>query len=88
VGSWADLEKNTPRAEPDLDQAADLCARVFTTPDVRNLMKLLRERYIERALPFTVPEAALRSFEGQRQLVREIEALTERGLRNLSKKSS
>jgi hypothetical protein len=67
--------------EPREDAFADLCARLFTTPDGKDFLKAVRQVTIEVGPHPACPEAVLRDLEGQRRLVRRIEDATARGLK-------
>jgi len=61
------------------DQLAALAARCFRGRDGNRLIGYLRALTLERALGPAAPEAQLRHLEGQRQLVRYLEALVAEG---------
>lgn len=82
---------NTPRrfdslkAPPvDPEKAAEearidyFFARTFCTPDGQEVLKFLRNMTIEAVCPPTIEDSALRHLEGQRHLVRLIEARVRR----------
>ena len=54
-------------------------ARTFGTPDGRAVLSHLRKITIERVLGPNATDAELRTLEGQRALVHQIEQLSERG---------
>ena len=58
---------------------AETAARCFRGDDGRRLLGHLRRATIERVLAPDVSEARLRHLEGQRQLVRHLEALIAAG---------
>lgn len=65
----------------------DLCARIFTTPDGRALLPLLRSRTVDRPInPFAASESALRALAAQSQFVRDIETARDRGLETMKTK--
>lgn len=66
------------RAE-DNDVLAHAAARSLSGADGERLMRHLRAITLERALGPDAPDAHLRHLEGQRQLVRHLLALIERG---------
>jgi hypothetical protein len=68
-----------PRAADTDDTLARAAARVFSGADGEKLAQYLRALTLERALGPDAPVAQLRHLEGQRQLVRHILALAERG---------
>ncbi|MEK7246751.1 MAG: hypothetical protein AAB223_12110 [Pseudomonadota bacterium] len=68
-----------PRADDTQDTLARAVARVFAGADGKQLARYLRALTLERALGPDAPVAQLRHLEGQRQLVRHILALAERG---------
>jgi hypothetical protein len=84
MNSWADLETNR-KPEPTPDQLSVVCARVFNGPDGKELMELLRAMTIDRTLPDSASDNALRALEGQRHLVRRLEIATERGIAAIMK---
>lgn len=59
--------------------AARAAARCLTGPDGETLIRHLRAVTLDRALGPDASDAALRHLEGQRQLVRGLLALIERG---------
>ena len=61
------------------DELAGLAARCFRGRDGNRLIGHLRALTLERALGPAAPEAQLRHLEGQRQLVRYLEALVAEG---------
>jgi hypothetical protein len=66
-------------ADPDGDTLARAVARVFSGADGERFARYLRAVTLERALGPDAPVAQLRHLEGQRQLVRHVLALAERG---------
>lgn len=68
-----------PRADDANDTLSRAAARVFSGADGEQLARYLRAVTLERALGPDATEAQLRHLEGQRQLVRHILALAERG---------
>lgn len=66
-------------AEADGDTLARAAARVFSGADGERLARYLRAVTLDRALGPDAPVAQLRHLEGQRQLVRHVLALAERG---------
>lgn len=74
----------TPEPPAREDQAPDCAAaraaaRCLGGPEGETLIRHLRAATLERALGPDAPDAALRHLEGQRQLVRYLLALVERG---------
>ena len=68
-----------PRAAVADDTLARAAARVFAGADGEQLARYLRAVTLDRALGPDANVAQLRHLEGQRQLVRHILALAERG---------
>ncbi len=68
-----------PRAEDATDTLARAAARVLSGADGEELARYLRAVTLERALGPDASVAQLRHLEGQRQLVRHVLALAERG---------
>ncbi len=64
---------------PSGDTLARAAAKVFSGADGERLAKYLRAITLERALGPDAAVAQLRHLEGQRQLVRHLLALAERG---------
>jgi hypothetical protein len=80
---WFEAAENiAPRAAGMLtngDALPALAARCFKGDDGRRLLAYLRKITLERGLAPGVSEALIRHLEGQRQLVRYIEALVAEG---------
>ena len=57
-------------------------AKTFLTPSGRNVMAHLRKITLERVLGPNASDSELRTLEGQRALVRQIEQLVIRGTSN------
>ena len=68
-----------PESAAAEDTLARAAARVFSGADGETFAHYLRAITLERALGPDAPIAQLRHLEGQRQLVRHILALAERG---------
>ncbi|MBM3951788.1 MAG: hypothetical protein FJ311_10070 [Rhodospirillales bacterium] len=66
-------------ADADGDTLARAVARVFSGADGERFARYLRAITLDRALGPDAPVARLRHLEGQRQLVRHLLALAERG---------
>lgn len=64
---------------PDPAELASIAARCFRGSDGRRLLAYLRTITLERTLGPGADDAHLRHLEGQRQLVRHIQTLIERG---------
>ncbi len=75
---WFGGERDAPVAGNDED-LAHAFARCFQGRDGARVVAYLRAITLERALGPNAPDALLRHVEGQRQLVRRIGALIERG---------
>lgn len=76
--SWNDLEKPQSPA-PKEDRIADICARLLTTPDGKELLAELRRKYFDGGNPLA-EERALRVLATQQHFVRELERARDRGL--------
>ncbi|MDO8596411.1 MAG: hypothetical protein Q7R45_07290 [Sulfuricaulis sp.] len=76
----ADWDFETHEPAPRVDEFSSLCARVFHTTDGVELLKMLRAMTVERALPVTATDAALRDLNAQCRLVRQVEVATARGV--------
>ena len=61
---------------PDIEK---YYARVFKSPDGKIVLSHLRQITIERVLGADASDALLRTIEGQRTLVHQIEQLIQRG---------
>lgn len=68
-----------PRADAVQDTLALAAARIFSGADGEQLARYLRAITLDRALGPDATIAQLRHLEGQRQLVRHVLALAERG---------
>lgn len=82
--SWNDLIRRTP-PQTGPDPLAEACAQALTTPAGKRMMTLLHERFIDHVMTGTPDKRALLQHEAKRQIVRELEELTARGLEALKK---
>lgn len=71
--------RSTPPTDDGNIETHRLFYRVFTTPDGAKALEVLRKMTIERCLPPTASDSALRHAEGQRTLVRTIQNYIELG---------
>lgn len=78
-GAAPEPGSESPGAGPSGDALARAAAKVFSGADGERLAKYLRAITLERALGPDAAVAQLRHLEGQRQLVRHLLALAERG---------
>lgn len=84
-GGWDWFDTDTPGAPDDVDAAqawqvvGEIAARCFRGRDGQRLLAHLRQATIERVISPDTSEARLRHLEGQRHLVRHIEALVAAG---------
>jgi len=79
MASWDDLKKRE-REPVEPDEYALLCVQALDTPAGRQLMAYLHGRYINAVLSGTPDERALANLNAKRQVVRELEEQTARGL--------
>lgn len=86
--NWGEFERRQsgPAAEASAERQSfdEICARVFTTPDGRDLLKYLYALYVDRRLPPQAPDAALREAEAQRRLVADLETARDAGLERMA----
>lgn len=73
---WLDAAPLGAAPAPELCRAAAAC---LTSPNGRNLLRHLRQSFLDRRLPPTATDAELRHVEGQRSVVAHLLRLTERG---------
>lgn len=90
--TWDDLRRPTER-EPvreseDVARFATLCASIFSVGVGKELMDMMRARYIERRVPPGASEAMLREAEAVRGFIFEIERARDRGLVLLQKQKA
>ena len=76
---WGVAPGTTPEAADTGRELTRAAARVLSGPDGERIALYLRAITLERALGPDASEALLRHLEGQRQLVRHLLALAERG---------
>ena len=76
---WGVVPETTPEAADTGHELTRAAARVFAGTDGERIAQYLRAVTLERALGPDASEAHLRHLEGQRQLVRHLLALAERG---------
>ncbi len=78
--SWNDLEKKAQ--PPKDDHFAELCMRVFTTADGRELLADLRRKHFDSPFePVTASRRALAVRAANQHFVRELEIACERALK-------
>lgn len=78
--SWQDLEKHKKKPLPDADAFCMICARLFSTADGKAFLEIAKTMTVEKVLPDTASESALRTLEGERRFVRKIERAHSEGL--------
>lgn len=79
--NWSEFRAREPRVTDEVAESfALLHARLFTTTDGREWLARMREAKFGASLDPNISESALRHMEGQRQLIRDIDRLTEHGL--------
>ena len=74
-----------PSTPPQQAKLQQLCAHVFTAPNGRELMELLRKATIEHRMRSGASEAELREMEARRSLVFDLEKWRDAGIAALSK---
>lgn len=86
--SWSDLRK--PDALPDAqpDEYGLLCVQALDTPAGRALMKFLHHNYIDKCPAGNPDPTLLLSLHAKRQLIRELEDQTARGLASLAREKT
>jgi hypothetical protein len=78
--SWNDLEKKA--SPPKEDRFAELCMRVFTAADGRELLAELRRKHFDSPFePLTASDRALAIRAANQHFVRELEIACERALK-------
>lgn len=77
--SWSDLERK-PAGPPKDTRLSEICARVFTTPDGRELLAELRRLHFDSFASPAADERALRVRATQQNFVWELEQARDRGL--------
>lgn len=85
--NWNDLERPQPQAPKD-DRFADICARIFTTPDGKELLSELRRKHFDLGGNPLAEDRALRVRATQQHFVRELELACERGLANAANRKA
>lgn len=85
--NWGDLGGAQPQA-PKEDRLSEICARLFTSPDGKELLTELRRRYFENGGNPLAEERALRVRATQQHFVRELELACERGLANAANRKA
>jgi hypothetical protein len=87
--SWSHFEERQqavpPRGE-EADEYAELSAVVFTSAAGRRLLAFLHARFIDDIPKRDLTEGALREWLGRRQVVRELEEQTAKGLELLKER--
>lgn len=90
--TWDDLrrspEPDVQRESASVERYAELCSAVFTTGSGKDLMEMMRSRYVERRAPAGSSEAVLREMEAVRGFIFELERARDRGLEALGKAKS
>ena len=86
--SWDDLRGRKLLTGAAPDEFIIACVQALDTPAGRELMALLHSRYINAVLPGHPDERALANLNAKRQLVRELEEATARGLAALTKEKT
>lgn len=80
---WSEFERRQVPAEASPqtnDTFEDVCARVFTSGDGRELLKHLYAQYIDRSCRPLASEAELREAEAKRALIRDLETRRDAGI--------
>jgi hypothetical protein len=86
--SWDDFQQRpAPTAHPVEDDFAELCAGALGSPVGRRLLEALHGRYINHVLGGIPDDRALLVSHAKRQIVRELEDMTARGLALLKAKA-
>ena len=78
VAGWSAIEEAQKPAQPD-NEMARAFRRCFASVDGDRVLSHLRDLTVNSALPPTATDAMLRHVEGQRNLVRYIGRMIERG---------
>lgn len=83
MADWKEFEQRKPEAaaqsEPDRDRYSELCAAVFTSGSGAELLKMMKQRTIERRSGHAAPEAVLREHEAVRSFVASLERARDDG---------
>jgi hypothetical protein len=78
--SWNDLNPQ-PQQPPRDNHFDEICMRVFTAADGRELLAMLRRRYFDTGGNDLADDRALRVRIAKQQFVRELELACERSLK-------
>jgi len=85
---WTEFaQRHIDASKAELDDWVKLTARLFSSADGQRWLAHVRQDKFGRTLSPAIPEAELRHLEGQRQMIRDIDALVAKGLDALKKAS-
>jgi len=85
---WTEFaQRDINQQKTELDDWVKLTARLFSSADGQRWLAQVRQDKFGRSLSPAIPEAELRHLEGQRQMIRDIDALVAKGLDALKKAS-
>jgi hypothetical protein len=84
---WTEFsQRHADPTKAELDDWVKLNARLFSSADGQRWLAQVRQDKFGRSLSPAIPEAELRHLEGQRQMIRDIDALVAKGLAALAEK--
>jgi hypothetical protein len=84
---WTEFsQRHADPTKAELDDWVKLTARLFSSADGQRWLAQVRQDKFGRSLAPAIPEAELRHLEGQRQMIRDIDALVAKGLAALAEK--
>ena len=81
---WGEFEQRTQPAQKN-EEYGEICAMALTSPAGQRLMTFLNNSYVRAVLPGHPSAQELIELNAKRQLVRELEEQTERGLAALAR---
>jgi hypothetical protein len=85
---WTEFaQRDINQQKTELDDWVKLNARLFSSADGQRWLAQVRQDKFGRSLSPAISEAELRHLEGQRQMIRDIDALVAKGMDALKRAS-